>query len=402
MSYSTVPNSAKLKVEPYKLQISDAELQHFQQLLKLSRISPLTYENNQADTIKFGITEDWISKTKRHWETQYDWRKRESHINSFPQYHAAIYDKETDFTFDIHFAALFSEKANAIPIVFLHGWPGSFLEFLGVLETLRTKYKPEDLPYHVIVPSLPGYTLSSGPPTNVNFDTAGIARVMDNLMTGLFPNSGYCAQGGDIGAYTCRHLSQHPACKAVHLNFSMMEKPAHILDSELSAVEKEGVEQAARFGLTQSAYALEQGTRPATIGHVLSSSPVAVLAWVGEKFLTWTDPKTTPSIDDILDSITLYWFTQSFARCIYPYREYHGSSAETYFIHGDPKFYIEQPLGYSYFPKELAPMPRSWVATTGNMKWSRSHDKGGHFAAMEQPQQLVDDVESFLQECWVS
>ncbi|KAK5102725.1 hypothetical protein LTS08_003525 [Lithohypha guttulata] len=400
MPYSTPPKNATLKIEPFQLQVPDEEIEHFKQLLKLSRLAPQTFENNQTDTGKFGVTHKWMTEAKDRWQNQYDWRQREAYFNSFPNFKTSIKDDKTGFTFDIHFAALFSEKTDAVPIVFLHGWPGSFLEFLGVLETFKSKYKSSDLPYHIIVPSLPGYTLSSGPPTDQDFKTDDLARIIDKLMQGLgFGDSGYVAQGGDIGAYTCRCLSHYSSCKAIHLNFSLMERPKNLnQDLTVEEVEQRGLKRARDFGLTGSAYALEHGTRPSTIGFTLDSSPIALLAWIGEKFITWTD--TTPSLEQILDSITLYWFTHSFPRCIYPYREFHGSSAGAVYIHSDPKYHIKQPLGYSWFPQELAPMPVSWVKTTGNLVWSKRHNAGGHFAAMEKPEVLVEDVESFVKQVW--
>lgn len=397
MSYSTVPKSATLKVQPFELRVSDEYLEQFRLLIKHSRLAPQTYENVQPETITFGVTHQWMKETKQYWESQYDWRAREAYINSFPNFKTLINDDQSDFKFDVHFTALFSQKPDAVPLTFLHGWPGSFLEFLGVLDYFRSKYQPAELPFHIIVPSLPGYTLSSGPPTDRDFKVQDIASVIDKLMTGL-GFQGYVAQGGDIGSYTCRALSKYPACKAVHLNFSLMDKPGSVSEDQVNSVERQGLKQAEDFGLIHSAYALEHGTKPATIGFVLESSPIALLAWIGEKFITWTDE--TPSTEAILDSISLYWFTNSFSRCIFPYRQFHGSMAGAYYIHKDPEYRIDKPLGYSYFPKELAPMPRSWVATTGNLVWTQQHDKGGHFAAMEQPKLMAEDMESFIKQVW--
>lgn len=320
-------------------------------------------------------------------------RKREDLINSVPQYTVQIPDDD-DFSYDIHFAALFSQKRHALPIVFLHGWPGSFLEFLGILKVVKKQYSAQELPYHIVVPSLPGYTLSSGPPLDKDFTTEDIARITDKLMTGL-GLAGYIGQGGDVGSYTCRPLALYPNCKAIHVNFNMMEKPQETTDSKISPTEQKGLKRAEDFSERASAYALEHGTRPATIGFVLQSSPLALLAWIAEKFITWTD--TTPDLDEILDSVTLYWFTQSLPRCIYIYRQYHGArttSGNT--PHGDPRYHFKKPFGYSYFPLEIAPMPLSWVKTTGNLIWSKEHNSGGHFAAFEKPQELWDDVEDFV------
>lgn len=146
------------------------------------------------------------------------------------------------------------------------------------------------------------------------------------------------------------------------------------------------------FGTLGNAYAREHGTRPSTIGLVLSSSPLALLAWIGEKFLAWTD--VSPPLDEILDSVTLYWFTSSFPRCIYPYRQFFGP--EPTFFHNDPEFYIEKPMGYSWHRWELAPMPKAWVEKTGNLVWYSGHSEGGHFAAMERPVLFVEDMEGFV------
>lgn len=218
MSFAEIPAKASLKANPFKAHVSDQELSDFKQLLKLSKIGPQTYENTVADVkdfTHFGISREWLTKAKQHWESSYDWRKTEERINSYPNFTVLIED--SGFDFDIHFIGLFSNKADAAPLLLMHGWPGSFLEFLGTLDVLKKKYKPEDLPFHVIVPSLPGYGYSSGPPTDKNFDMLGIARVMDKLMVGLGFGDGYIAQGGDIGSFVSRVLgATAPSCKAVH------------------------------------------------------------------------------------------------------------------------------------------------------------------------------------------
>ena len=343
------------------------------------------------------IGEQIVSSSRLARHLIYNRRKREQHINSFPNFRAHVKDDDGN-GYDIHFAALFSKKPDAIPLTFLHGWPGSFLEFLGIFTVFKNKYSPEELPFHIIAPSLPGYTLSSGPPLDKAFRVQDTARIIDKLLVGLGFGNGYIAQGGDIGAYTCRPLAQYPSCKAVHLNFCLMQKPSSVSDNDISDVEKQGLAKAQKFMEEEAAYAFEHGSRPATIGFVLSSSPLALLAWIGEKFLMWTDED--PPLDDILDSVTLYWLTQTFPRCIYPYEQFHDNTANTYAIHGDPEYKINKPLGYSYFPKELAPMPKSWVATTGNLVWHRQHDRGGHFAAMEKPEEMVKDMEDFVKVAW--
>ncbi|SMQ45575.1 unnamed protein product [Zymoseptoria tritici ST99CH_3D7] len=164
----------------------------------------------------------------------------------------------------------------------------------------------------------------------------------------------------------------------------------------LTDKEKKGVERYNNFDTLGNAYARKHGTRPSTIGLVLSASPISLLAWVGEKFLPWSD--TSPSTTEILDSVTLYWFTQSFPRAIYPYRQFFGANPTLF--HNDLQYYIQKPLGYPCHPQELAPVPRKWVAETGNLVWYREHESGGHFAAMEKPETFVKDIEEFVKEVW--
>ncbi|KAI7038525.1 hypothetical protein KC352_g46784, partial [Hortaea werneckii] len=189
----------------------DAKLQHMKELLKLSPIGPAVWENtskDQGDNLmsnterRFGMRRDWLSNAKDHWLNKFDWRKHEDYINSFPQYTVPISDD--GITIDVHFMALFSEKPDAVPIAFYHGWPGSFLEFLKIFELLRKRYSPKDLPFHVVAPSLPGYGYSSGPPVDVDYNLLKAASAMNQLMIGLGFESGYLAQGGDLGSFISR------------------------------------------------------------------------------------------------------------------------------------------------------------------------------------------------------
>lgn len=184
---------------------------------------------------------------------------------------------------------------------------------------------------------------------------------------------------------------KYKECKAVHLHLVIGQTGE---EDGLTDAEKKGVQRINDFGTLGNAYAREHGTRPATIGLVLSSSPIALLAWIGEKFQQWTDE--TPPIDEILDGATLYWFTESFPRAIYPYRQFFGP--EPTFFHNDPAYYIKKPLGYSWHPEELAPVPKKWVEGTGNLVWYRGHKEGGHFAGKSYPPQALDESRAnFLQ-----
>lgn len=217
--FDTVPSGSKGEIEPFQLHVPDSELADFHTLLRLSKIGPDTWENRTATRDGgghyFGITRDWLSNAKDTWLTKFDWREHEAVINSFPNFKKTI--RDGDDILSIHFTALFSRKKDAVPVIFMHGWPGSFLEFLPVLEILRTKYTADTLPFHAIIPSLPGYGLSSGPPLDRDFSVQDIARILNQLMVELGFGNGYVAQGGDIGYFLARRLSiAHDECKAFH------------------------------------------------------------------------------------------------------------------------------------------------------------------------------------------
>lgn len=257
---------------------------------------------------------------------------------------------------------------------------------------LREKYTPETLPYHIIVPSLPGFTLSSAPPLDKDWKVADTSRIMHKLLLSLgFGSTGYLVQGGDIGSLVSRVMAAtYDECKGMHLNFMYI---AGILDNassddSLSEMEEKGVERLKEFADIGSAYAKMHGTKPSTIGLVLSSSPVAQLAWIGEKFLAWSDPRTTPSLRTIISDITLYWLTGCFPTSIYTYREV------------KELLYVDKPIGYSYFAYELAPVPRAWAEKAGKIMSFKAHEKGGHFAALERSEVLWEDVEAFVKVAW--
>ena len=218
MPYDTLPSNCTAKLSPFKAHVSDLELEGLKFLLRVSPIGPKTYENTVSDVndyTSFGIKRDWLIDAKKHWIENYDWRKTEARINKYNNWNADI-DYE-GFPFKIHFMALFSKKKDAVPLLLNHGWPGSIIEFLDVLDVFMKKYGEEDLPFHVIVPSLPGYGYSNGPPTDRDFTTEDMAKTLDKLMVQLGFGDGYVTQGGDIGSFISRILGTvSDSCKAVH------------------------------------------------------------------------------------------------------------------------------------------------------------------------------------------
>ncbi|THV53025.1 hypothetical protein BGAL_0061g00010 [Botrytis galanthina] len=247
MAY-TLPSSIK----PFTLDILDEDFAKFTQLLELSRIGPLVYETTEQNASKFGITHEWITKTKDYWLHEYDWRAQEKHINLFPNYTIEIEG------LTVHFVALFSEREDAVPITLLHGWPGSFIEFLPMATLLREKYSPKDLSYHIIIPSVPGYTLSDGGPLDKEWRVSDSARVLHTLMLELGFKR-YIAHGGDVGSFLATTMAvSYEQCVALHLNFcpSFTLPEEGSSGKELSNFEKKFIERAKVWAGEGNGYAI--------------------------------------------------------------------------------------------------------------------------------------------------
>ena len=229
--FSTLPYPAdpSANLTPFSISVPDEELEDLKTLLRLSHIAAPNWENSHDDGF-FGIPRDVLVDVVKHWQNGYDWRKWESTLNSFPQYTITIADDDGSI-YTIHFLALFSPNPSAIPILLLHGWPGSVLEFLPLLQHVRAQHTaaPAELPYHVIVPHFVGYGFSSPPPRDRDFSHVDNARLVSKLMHALgfaSSSSGYVVQGGDLGGATAPVVaSLDPACRLVHVNMLNIPPP---------------------------------------------------------------------------------------------------------------------------------------------------------------------------------
>ncbi|WWC91421.1 uncharacterized protein L201_006367 [Kwoniella dendrophila CBS 6074] len=398
MSYSNPPFKPTISLEPFKISIPDKDLEDLKILIGLSRLPKETYENKNTEPNRFnkqnnnfGVSRKWLDETRTYWVDQYDWRKQESRINSQPAFTAQVKNKD-GLEYKIHFAALFSNKKDAIPIILSHGWPGSFIEFLPIMEHVREQYNPDSLPYHLIFPSSPGYLFSDSPPTDREFSVKDIGYLYDQLMKGLGFGDAYIAQGGDVGSFITNELGMsYDGCKAIHLNMrKFSQPPPGTQESSKPFGIPEMLEHFQLYG-----YNLEHATRPSTIGLVVGSNPISLLCWIGEKLLEWSDEN--PSIDTILTFISLYWFTDTFPSSIYTYRYGFGSKRD---VKSAENEYQHTPTGYTYHPKEITPVPVHWVKTAHNLVWSKEYESGGHFAALEKPERLWGDVEEFVKQVW--
>ncbi|KAF4996666.1 hypothetical protein FDECE_12344 [Fusarium decemcellulare] len=261
------------------------------------------------------------------------------------------------------------------------------------LASAKDYWLNHSLPYHVIVPSLPGYTLSSGPSKTEAWNSDDAARVINSAITAL-GFSQYVVQGGDVGCLIASILATtYDSVAAVHLNLVPSLDQMSADDPSLTTVEKAAIERAEQRLLTPTTgAAMMQSTRPATLGALVSSSPLALLAWIGEKMIEWPDEEI--SIDDILTTVSLYWYTETMPRCIYTYRGTFVNGHQYQF----PPF--QKPFGYSWFMRELVPVPRKVAEKKGNLVFYRQLERGGHFAALERPVEYLQDIEDFIKVAW--
>ncbi|GIZ46267.1 hypothetical protein CKM354_000939900 [Cercospora kikuchii] len=385
--YGVLPKKATLKPTPFKVHIAEEKLQLFTDLVRLSPVAPAVYENSNTKIgRRYGVRRDWVAEAKEVLSTSFSWRKFEERINRYPNFRVALKDDE-DLELNIHFVALFSKRQDVTPIILYHGWPGTFVDFLEILDRLAARYTPETMPYHIVVPSLPGTAFSSGPTTDVDYSLVRAAYCLDSLMLGLGLDH-YIAHGGGLGAGIANiQALAFSSCEAFHVNTFLMAPPVDHEKLYVDEEDKNNIRRCVQFLRTGMAYASEHGTRPATTGLTLQASPIAMLSWVGEKYLEWSDED--PPLEKVLETVALYWLTESIPRGLYAFRKIVGGPP--------PRLpFIEKPFGYSTFPKDVMPVPVSWAATTAKLVFFKKHTSGGRFPAIEKPRLLLEDIEAFV------
>ncbi len=328
-----------------------------------------------------GITLAYVRELLDYWQTGYDMTGWLAQLNRWPQYRAEIDGVA------IHFLHVKSERADAVPLIMTHGWPGSVLEFMDVIAPLTAPKDPAQPAFHLVIPSLPGYGFS-GKPVQSGWGVERTAEAWDQLMRALGYDR-YFAQGGDWGAAVTMAIGvqNKGACAAIHVNMPIARPPQEVLDNP-TPYETESLGRLGWYRASDNGYAIIQATRPQTLGYGLTDSPVGQMAWIVEKFQGWSDcdghPENSFSKDQLLDTVMLYWLTASAASSARMY--WHSFLNQNF----EP---IDLPVGCSLFPKELFRPSRRWAETRfRNITYWNELDKGGHFAAMEQPELFVDEI----------
>ena len=372
-----------MRIQPFKISISQPILDDLQERLANTRW-PDEVEGAGWD---FGANMGYMKELVDYWQHRYDWRKQESELNKLAQFKAEIDG------LNIHFVHSQGIGPKPIPIIITHGWPGSFFEIYKLIPLLTDpeRYGGDPLDsFDVIVPSLPGYGFSDRPGEKGLMSSRRTAELWAKLMTDVLGYKRFAAAGGDIGSIVTQYLAaDHPEL-LVGIHLTYIGYYASTPDSsELSEAEKRYLSALQQWSMREGGYYMIQGTKPQTLSYGLNDSPTGLAAWIAEKFHSWTGPGVSRRItdDELLTNIMIYWVTETI-----------GSSIRSYI--DNPRQKLEMlppvPAAFAAFPKDLNPPPREWVERRLNLQQWTEMPRGGHFAAMEEPMLLAEDIRKFF------
>lgn len=371
-------------IKPFKVAIEDSVLEDLRTRLAMTRWP----DAETCEGWEQGIPLSYTRELADYWATEYDWRRFEQKLNGWPQFTTCIDD------IDIHFIHVRSPNEDALPLIITHGWPGSVVEFHKVIDALTDPAAhggdAADA-FHVIAPCLPGYGFS-GKPTETGTTVQKIGKMWGQLMARLGYDR-WVAQGGDWGSMITQSIAQTETahCAAVHVNMPIVAPDPDTMD-DLTELEQGALASIGEYSDKGAGYSKQQSTCPQSLGYGLADSPVGQMAWVVEKFYMWTDcevdgvrhPENVLTRDELLDNVMFYWLNNAGA-----------SSARLYWeSFNTPDLNpIDMPMGCSIFPHEIFRSSRRWAEKrfTNLIHWNEL-DKGGHFAALEQPETFIEEV----------
>ncbi|XP_071334619.1 epoxide hydrolase 1 isoform X1 [Trachinotus anak] len=399
-------------IRPFKITTSDEELQDLYSRIDQTR-PVASLEDSQFN---YGFNSHYLQKVVSYWRNDFDWRRQVDKLNQYPHFKTKIEG------IDVHYLHVKPKKVPegtaAIPLIMVHGWPGSFYEFYGMIPLLTEPSDPEDLVFEVVCPSIPGYGFSEAPHKK-GFDSVCAANIFHKLMKRLgFPQ--FYAHGGDWGWLVTTNMAQldPKSVKGLHVNFAPPSKPGlpmalsimlgrrfpklfGFTDTDIQrlypCMEKLVVES-----IKESGYMHIQATKPDTVGRGLNDSPVGLAAYILEKFSTWTsqdfrnleDGGLTRkfSLDDLLTNVMIYWVSGGIVSSMRFYKENFGKGLDQ--PHSKIPVYV--PTGFACFPNELMHTPKLWVQQKYHKLVTYTPMvRGGHFAAMEEPQLMAEDIQKF-------
>ena len=385
-------NNDAAPITPFEIAVPDAAIADLQRRLRNTRL-PDQIDNSSWE---YGTDIAYLTELIEYWQDDFDWREQETQLNQFDQFKTEIDGLA------MHFIHQRSENPDAIPLMIVHGWPGSISEFTKIIGPLTDPLAhggDSADAFHVIAPSLPGFGFS-GIPNQPGYSPEKIAHVLAALMEKIgYPR--YAIAGGDWGAIINRHLANYYPQRLIGLHSNMMLAGAPSDPQQRDAVtDAEEAARTARGAYMQNerAYQQIQGSKPQTLGYGLNDSPAGLAAWITEKFHGWTDmPQGADgyldnhfSKDEILTNIAIYWFTGTITASTRIYYENSKTAVE------NPIGYIDVPTGAAIFPAEIFITPRAWAEAAYDLRHWSVMDEGGHFAALEKPQLYLNDLRDFF------
>jgi pimeloyl-ACP methyl ester carboxylesterase len=376
------------KPTPFRLEVPDDAIADLRERLARTRFP----DQGPGPDWAYGTDVAYLRELVAHWRERFDWRAQEARLNAFPQFKIPLHG------IDVHYLHVEGKGPNPLPLLLLHGWPGSVFEFLEILPRLTDPARfggDAGDAFTVVAPSLPGYGLSFAP-GQPRFGVEQIADCMADLMSALGYRR-FGAQGGDWGSFTATRMGYAHADRlvGVHLNMMAIRRDPKMV-SDPSPEERRYLEQLTEWLKEETGYQQIQGTKPQTLAFGLTDSPAGLAAWIAEKFRSWSDcdgviENAIPR-DHMLANISLYWFTGAIGSSFWPY---YARLHQPWPI-PDGKT-VDVPVGYCQFPREMLRPPRSLAERTYSdlRRWSVM-ERGGHFAALEQPEALAREVRDFF------
>lgn len=360
-------------MEPFVIDTTLADVEALRERLLHTR-----WPSGIGDSGGFALAD--AQRVVRYWSDSFDWDAQRTRLNQYPQYICTVGD------LPVHFVHVTSGNSNAIPLLLLHGWPGSFIEFLGIIDRLRDRFD-------LVVPSLPGFGFS-GAASSPGMSNMHMATVFASLMTTLGYQR-FGVHGGDVGAGVATWMARHHSDRMIglHLNY-LPGSYTPSRTSEHSHEEMEFLASVSDWYGKNGGYAHLQSTRPLTLAYGLSDSPAGLAIWIAEKFREWSDPATPIPLDMVLSNVMIYWLTNTISSSMRVYLE---SSATPLKV--DSGEIVSVPTAFARFPFEISRPSRSWVERGYNVVRWTDLPRGGHFAALEAPELLAKDIAAFFLSC---
>jgi pimeloyl-ACP methyl ester carboxylesterase len=372
---------APTQIEPYQINVAQADIDDLHQRLRRARfvtdVGALTWD--------LGASAAYLERLISHWRDSFDWRAQEARLNGSPQYRVRFGDDV------VHFLWYRSGQADAIPTVLTHGWPGTCFEFQKVAPLLAASRASDGRPFDVIVPSLPGFAFSSLP---ANRAEGYIADLWVRLMASLGYER-FIAHGGDLGAGVSNGIAARHPETLLGLHLTAAFRAISRSDPDITPEGEAFLETSDEWNRSEWAYGEIQGSKPATAAAALIDSPVGLAAWLVEKYRSWSDSggdvETRFTKDELLTTVSLYWFTGSIFRSFIPYAD-----AQARVRPSDGDEFVHVPTGMFRLPGDIPSMPPEVnVARRYNVVSYRTAAEGGHFPAMEVPELLADELKRF-------